>query len=62
LGLLKRLGYFGIRERRLQGCHMDKPRCDMLITQKDHIKSCPVDEHLAYKMEKKAVLKKRSAE
>ncbi|XP_003381915.1 hypothetical protein Tsp_11015 [Trichinella spiralis] len=33
-----------------------------VITQNDHIKSCPVDEHLAYKMEKKAVLKKRSAE
>ncbi|KRX69365.1 hypothetical protein T06_10207 [Trichinella sp. T6] len=33
-----------------------------VITQKDHIESCPVDEHLAYKMEKKAVLKKRSAE
>ncbi|KRY38167.1 hypothetical protein T01_12616 [Trichinella spiralis] len=27
-----------------------------------HIESCRVDEHLAYKMEKKAVLKKRSAE
>ncbi|KRZ65463.1 hypothetical protein T10_10753 [Trichinella papuae] len=25
-----------------------------VITQKDHIESCPVDEHLAYKMEKKA--------
>ncbi|XP_003382009.1 conserved hypothetical protein [Trichinella spiralis] len=33
-----------------------------VITQKDHIESCTVDEHLAYKMEKKAVLKKRSAE
>ncbi|XP_003366576.1 hypothetical protein Tsp_14993 [Trichinella spiralis] len=33
-----------------------------VITQKDHIESCPVDEHSAYKMEKKAVLKKRSAE
>ncbi|XP_003368929.1 conserved hypothetical protein [Trichinella spiralis] len=33
-----------------------------VITQKDHIESCPVDEHLAYKMEKKAVLKKRGAE
>ncbi|XP_003376594.1 hypothetical protein Tsp_00792 [Trichinella spiralis] len=29
--------------------------------QNDHIESCPVDEHLAYKMEKKALLKKRSA-
>ncbi|KRZ17429.1 hypothetical protein T11_12785, partial [Trichinella zimbabwensis] len=33
-----------------------------VIKQNDHIESCPVDEHLAYKMEKKAVLKKRSAE
>ncbi|KRX13004.1 hypothetical protein T07_13865 [Trichinella nelsoni] len=33
-----------------------------VITQKDHIEGCPVDEHLAYKMEKKAVWKKRSAE
>ncbi|KRZ14219.1 hypothetical protein T11_3936 [Trichinella zimbabwensis] len=33
-----------------------------VIMKKDHIESCPVDEHLAYKMEKKAVLKKRSAE
>ncbi|KRX34778.1 hypothetical protein T05_7185 [Trichinella murrelli] len=30
--------------------------------QNDHIESCPVDEHLAYKMEKKALLKKLSAE
>ncbi|KRX66759.1 hypothetical protein T09_13136 [Trichinella sp. T9] len=30
--------------------------------QNDHIESCPVDEHLAYKIEKKAILKKRSAE
>ncbi|KRX30690.1 hypothetical protein T05_9841, partial [Trichinella murrelli] len=22
-----RLGYFGIGQRRLQGCHMDKPGC-----------------------------------
>ncbi|KRY07827.1 hypothetical protein T12_2728, partial [Trichinella patagoniensis] len=33
-----------------------------VIKRNDHIESCPVDEHLAYKMEKKAVLKKRSAE
>ncbi|KRZ92764.1 hypothetical protein T08_13697 [Trichinella sp. T8] len=33
-----------------------------VIKQNDHIESCPVDEHLAYKMEKKAILKKRSAE
>ncbi|KRY23081.1 hypothetical protein T12_15034 [Trichinella patagoniensis] len=33
-----------------------------VIKQNDHIESCPVDEHFAYKMEKKAILKKRSAE
>ncbi|KRY02220.1 hypothetical protein T12_15796, partial [Trichinella patagoniensis] len=33
-----------------------------VIKQNDHIESCPVDEHLAYKLEKKAILKKRSAE
>ncbi|KRX46989.1 hypothetical protein T05_14452 [Trichinella murrelli] len=33
-----------------------------VITQKDHIESCPVDGHLAYRMDKKAVLKKRNAE
>ncbi|KRY46277.1 hypothetical protein T03_15141 [Trichinella britovi] len=29
-----RLGYFGIGQRRLQGCHMDKPGCDIC----DHAK------------------------
>ncbi|KRZ85073.1 hypothetical protein T08_12192 [Trichinella sp. T8] len=33
-----------------------------VIKQNDHIESCPVGEHLAYKMKKKALLKKRSAE
>ncbi|KRY53001.1 hypothetical protein T03_9472 [Trichinella britovi] len=33
-----------------------------VISQKDHMENCPMDEHLAYKMEKKAILKKRSAE
>ncbi|XP_003382197.1 conserved hypothetical protein [Trichinella spiralis] len=32
------------------------------IDRKDHDEACRVDEHLAYKMEKKAYLKKRSAE
>ncbi|KRX25494.1 hypothetical protein T07_9236 [Trichinella nelsoni] len=32
------------------------------IDSKDHVETCRVDEHLAYKMEKKALLKKRSAE
>ncbi|KRY09241.1 Retrovirus-related Pol polyprotein from type-1 retrotransposable element, partial [Trichinella patagoniensis] len=34
----------------------------VVIKRNDHIESCPVDEHLAYKMEKRAVLTKRSAE
>ncbi|KRY27270.1 hypothetical protein T01_1327 [Trichinella spiralis] len=29
-----RLGYFGIGQKRLQGCHMDKPGCDIC----DHAK------------------------
>ncbi|XP_003378760.1 conserved hypothetical protein, partial [Trichinella spiralis] len=33
-----------------------------VIKRNDHIESCPVDEHLAYKMEKRAVLAQRSAE
>ncbi|KRX68178.1 PiggyBac transposable element-derived protein 3, partial [Trichinella sp. T9] len=33
-----------------------------VIKRNDHIESCPVDEHLSYKMEKRAVLTKRSAE
>ncbi|KRX18117.1 hypothetical protein T07_13777 [Trichinella nelsoni] len=53
-------------------CSKDKKGCGgaiwtnldvtSVIMQNDHIESCPVDEHLAYKMEKKALLKKRSAE
>ncbi|KRZ84378.1 hypothetical protein T08_13586, partial [Trichinella sp. T8] len=33
-----------------------------VINRKDHVETCQVDEHLAYKMEKKALLKKRSAD
>ncbi|KRX74745.1 hypothetical protein T06_7740 [Trichinella sp. T6] len=33
-----------------------------VIKRNDHMESCPVDEHLAYKMEKRVVLTKRSAE
>ncbi|KRZ88636.1 hypothetical protein T08_4538 [Trichinella sp. T8] len=53
-------------------CSKDKKGCGgaiwtnldvtAIIKRNDHIESCPVDEHLAYKMEKKAILKKRSAE
>ncbi|XP_003376080.1 conserved hypothetical protein [Trichinella spiralis] len=53
-------------------CSKDKQGCKAVIwtnlevttviNQNDHIETCPVDQHLAYKMEKKAILKKRSAE
>ncbi|KRZ87555.1 hypothetical protein T08_15851 [Trichinella sp. T8] len=53
-------------------CSKDKKGCGgavwtnldvtSVIKRNDHIESCPVDEHLAYKMEEKAVLTKRSAE
>ncbi|KRY25865.1 hypothetical protein T03_9410, partial [Trichinella britovi] len=33
-----------------------------VINRKDHVENCQVDEHMAYKMEKKALLKKRSAD
>ncbi|KRZ65749.1 hypothetical protein T10_10096 [Trichinella papuae] len=33
-----------------------------VINRKDHVETCGVDEHLTYKMEKKALLKNRSAE
>ncbi|KRZ04534.1 hypothetical protein T11_10756 [Trichinella zimbabwensis] len=36
--------------------------CTAVIDRKDHVETCRVDEHLAYEMEKKALLKKRSAE
>ncbi|KRX69354.1 hypothetical protein T06_30 [Trichinella sp. T6] len=45
-----RLGYFGIGQGRLQGCHMDKPGCDIC------------DHALTIQNGKKVVLKKRSAE
>ncbi|KRY27279.1 hypothetical protein T01_13026 [Trichinella spiralis] len=54
------------------GMSLDKKGCSgaiwtnldvtSVMKRNDHIKSCPVDEHLAYKMEKKALLKKRRAE
>ncbi|KRZ92557.1 hypothetical protein T08_15338 [Trichinella sp. T8] len=53
-------------------CSKDKQGCKAVIWtnlevtavihKNDHIETCPVDQHLAYKMEKKAILKKRSAE
>ncbi|KRX33417.1 hypothetical protein T05_5632, partial [Trichinella murrelli] len=33
-----------------------------VINRKDHVETCREDEHLAYKLEKKALLKKRSAD
>ncbi|KRY98563.1 hypothetical protein T11_5243, partial [Trichinella zimbabwensis] len=65
---LKRAG----KQKKYWRCSKDKKGCKdiiwtnldvtSVIKQNDHIESCPVDEHLAYKMEKKAILKKRSAE
>ncbi|KRY71692.1 hypothetical protein T4A_10617, partial [Trichinella pseudospiralis] len=65
---LKRTG----KEKKYWLCSKDKQGCKAVICtnlevttvihQNDHIETCPVDEHLAYKMEKKAILKKRSAE
>ncbi|KRX24157.1 hypothetical protein T07_8998 [Trichinella nelsoni] len=53
-------------------CSKDKEGCGdavwtnldvtTVIKRNDHIESCPVDEHLAYKMEKRAVLTMRSTE
>ncbi|KRZ80081.1 hypothetical protein T10_13377, partial [Trichinella papuae] len=65
---LKRAG----KQKKYWSCSKDKKGCGgaiwtnldvtSVIKQNEHIESCPVDEHLAYKLEKKAVLKKRSAE
>ncbi|KRZ70519.1 hypothetical protein T10_5304 [Trichinella papuae] len=65
---LKRSG----KEKKYWLCSKDKQGCKAVIWtnlevttvihQNDHIETCPVDQHLAYKMEKKAILKKRSAE
>ncbi|XP_003382265.1 conserved hypothetical protein [Trichinella spiralis] len=64
---LKRAG-----RKKYSRCSKDKKGCSgaiwtnldvtSVMKRNDHIESCPVDEHLAYKMEKKAVLKKRSVE
>ncbi|XP_003366200.1 conserved hypothetical protein, partial [Trichinella spiralis] len=53
-------------------CSQDKKGCGgavwtnldvtTVIKRNDHIESCPVDEHLAYKIKKRAILTKRSAE
>ncbi|KRZ80656.1 hypothetical protein T10_10894 [Trichinella papuae] len=60
------------KQKKYWGCSKDKQGCKgamwtnlevtTVISQKDHMENCPVDQHLAYKMEKKAILKKRSAE
>ncbi|KRZ75672.1 hypothetical protein T10_3710 [Trichinella papuae] len=60
------------KQKKHWACSKDKKGCGgaiwtnldvtTVIKQNDHIKNCPVDEHLAYKMEKKAILKKRSSE
>ncbi|KRY70183.1 hypothetical protein T4B_11150 [Trichinella pseudospiralis] len=48
------------KQKMLRWCHMDKPQCNN--GDQAEWSRCPVDEHLAYKMEKKAILNKRSAE
>ncbi|KRX34537.1 hypothetical protein T05_257 [Trichinella murrelli] len=65
---LKRTG----KQKKCWRCSKDKIGCkgavwtDLEVTaginRKDHVETCQVDEHLAYKMEKKALLKKRSAD
>ncbi|KRY26427.1 hypothetical protein T01_7689 [Trichinella spiralis] len=37
-------------------------KATVAISQKDHIEGCPVDEHIAYKMERKTTRKKSCAE
>ncbi|KRX58645.1 hypothetical protein T09_12395 [Trichinella sp. T9] len=68
----KQKKYWGCSKARAECAASDKQGCKgamwtnlevtAVISQKDHMENCPMDEHLAYKMEKKAILKKRSAE
>ncbi|KRZ02765.1 hypothetical protein T11_11240 [Trichinella zimbabwensis] len=70
-GRAYKLRYTG-KQKKHWVCSKDKKSCGgaiwtnldvtSVIKQNDHIENCRVDEHLAYKMEKKAILKKRSAE
>ncbi|KRX67457.1 hypothetical protein T09_9204 [Trichinella sp. T9] len=60
------------KQKKCWRCSKDKKGCKgavwtdlevtAVINRKDHVETCQVDEHLAYKMEKKALLKKRSAD
>ncbi|KRX44858.1 hypothetical protein T09_1751, partial [Trichinella sp. T9] len=60
------------KQKKCWRCSKDKKDCKgavwtdlevtAVINRKDHVETCQVDEHLAYKMEKKALFKKRSAE
>ncbi|KRY54613.1 hypothetical protein T03_5876, partial [Trichinella britovi] len=66
-----KLKYTG-KQKKCWRCSKDKKGCKgavwtdlevtAVINRKDHVETCQVDEHLAYKMEKKALLKKRSAD
>ncbi|KRY29922.1 hypothetical protein T03_11516, partial [Trichinella britovi] len=60
------------KQKKCWRCSKDKKGCKgavwtdlevtAVINRKDHVENCQVDEHMAYKMEKKALLKKRSAD
>ncbi|KRX40245.1 hypothetical protein T06_7865, partial [Trichinella sp. T6] len=66
-----KLKYTG-KQKKCWRCSKDKKGCKgavwtdlevtAVINRKDHVETCQEDEHLAYKMEKKALLKKRSAD
>ncbi|XP_003376777.1 NADH-ubiquinone oxidoreductase chain 5 [Trichinella spiralis] len=60
--LLQRQENSGKDKQGCKGAMWTNLEVTAVISQKDHMENCPVDEHLAYKMEKKAILKKRSAE
>ncbi|KRZ66194.1 hypothetical protein T10_8620 [Trichinella papuae] len=63
---------FELRLVKCWACSKDKQGCDgaistnlevtVVLMQRPHMETCPVDEHVAYIMEKKAILKKRCAE
>ncbi|XP_003382216.1 conserved hypothetical protein [Trichinella spiralis] len=42
--------------------YLKSQKATVAISQKDHIEGCPVDEHIAYKMERKTTRKKSCAE
>ncbi|KRZ11369.1 hypothetical protein T11_3547 [Trichinella zimbabwensis] len=70
-GRAYKLKYDGKRVK-YWGCSKDKQGCKgaistnldvtIVLRQRPHMETCPVDEHVAYIMEKRAILKKRCAE